>query len=68
MLDEETTEVGKDKFTIAAKDLNGQIEERQDGFTCHGGFGYGTRNSDDEHILEYLITHDLVITNSIFKK
>ncbi|WKX94956.1 hypothetical protein Q1695_011868 [Nippostrongylus brasiliensis] len=33
-----------------------------------GGFGYGARNEDGERILEYACSHDLVITNTTFRK
>uniref|UniRef100_A0A7I4XTQ0 Endo/exonuclease/phosphatase domain-containing protein n=1 Tax=Haemonchus contortus TaxID=6289 RepID=A0A7I4XTQ0_HAECO len=35
---------------------------------CHGGFGYGSRNTDGERILEYADSHNLVIVNTKFRK
>ncbi|XGW35842.1 hypothetical protein V3C99_019211, partial [Haemonchus contortus] len=35
---------------------------------CHGGFGYGSRNTDGERILEYADSHILVIVNTKFRK
>ena len=51
MLDEKSAEVGKDELIIVDGDLNIHIGKRQDGFTCHRGFGHGTRNSDGERII-----------------
>ncbi|VDL74393.1 unnamed protein product [Nippostrongylus brasiliensis] len=53
---------------VVAGDLNGHVGARKDRYKCHGGFGYGTRNEDGERILEYACSHDLVITNTTFRK
>ncbi|EYC19864.1 hypothetical protein Y032_0023g759 [Ancylostoma ceylanicum] len=53
---------------VVAGDLNGHVGAAKDGYRCHGGFGYGTRNDDGERILEYADSHDLVIMNTKFRK
>ena len=68
MSSEKTAEVDDQDFVLIAGDLNGHIGADKEGYACHGGFGFGTRNSDGERILEYATSHDLVITNSIFRK
>ncbi|VDL69479.1 unnamed protein product [Nippostrongylus brasiliensis] len=55
-------------MSVVAGDLNGHVGARKDGSKCHGGFGYGVRNEDGERILEYACSHDLVITNTAFRK
>ncbi|VDO67818.1 unnamed protein product [Heligmosomoides polygyrus] len=65
LLDEKTAEVPpKDVIIIA--DLNGHIGA--DGYSCHGGFGYGSRKADGERILEYAESHNLTIVNTVFRK
>ncbi|KAL6728322.1 hypothetical protein Aduo_010103 [Ancylostoma duodenale] len=53
---------------VVAGDLNGHVGVTKDGYRCHGGFGYGTRNEDGERILEYADSHNLVIMNTKFRK
>ncbi|EYC16287.1 hypothetical protein Y032_0034g2906 [Ancylostoma ceylanicum] len=53
---------------LVAGDLNGHVGAAKNGYRCHGGFGYGTRNDDGERILEYADYHDLVIVNTKFRK
>ncbi|XGW10968.1 hypothetical protein V3C99_012455, partial [Haemonchus contortus] len=38
-----------------------QLKYRYKKHYCHGGFGYGSRNTDGERILEYADSHNLVI-------
>ncbi|VDP14034.1 unnamed protein product [Heligmosomoides polygyrus] len=40
----------------------------EDGYSCHGGFGYGSRNADGERILEYAESQNLTIVNIVFRK
>ncbi|VDO72001.1 unnamed protein product [Heligmosomoides polygyrus] len=49
-------------------DLNGHVGAAKDGYSCHGGFGYGSRNPDGERILEYAESHSLTIVNTVFRK
>ncbi|KAK6762473.1 hypothetical protein RB195_023265 [Necator americanus] len=42
---------------------------RKDGFeSCHGGYGFGARNDDGSRILEYVVTSDLIIANTQYRK
>ncbi|XGW10232.1 hypothetical protein V3C99_012037 [Haemonchus contortus] len=45
-----------------------QLKYRYKKHYCHGGFGYGSRNTDGERILEYADSHNLVIVNTKFRK
>ncbi|VDO73774.1 unnamed protein product [Heligmosomoides polygyrus] len=47
LLDEKTAEVPSKDVIIVAGDLNGHIVATKGGYSCHGGFGYGSRNADD---------------------
>ncbi|VDP09238.1 unnamed protein product [Heligmosomoides polygyrus] len=55
-------------MVVVAGDLNGHIGATEDGYSCHVGFGYGSRNADGERILEYADSHDLTIVNTKFRK
>jgi len=50
-------------------DFNGHIGEKTDGYArTHGGFGFRNRNSGGVTLLDFAITFDLTIGNSLFKK
>uniref|UniRef100_A0A7I4Y4S3 Reverse transcriptase domain-containing protein n=1 Tax=Haemonchus contortus TaxID=6289 RepID=A0A7I4Y4S3_HAECO len=66
LLDEKTAEVPLQEALVVAGDLNGHVGATKDGYSCHGGFGYGSRNTDGERILEYADSHNLVIVNTKF--
>ncbi|VDP50283.1 unnamed protein product [Heligmosomoides polygyrus] len=66
LLDEKTDEIPSLDVIIVAGDLNGHIEARKGGYSCHGSFGCGSRNVDGECILEYATLHDLTIVNTTF--
>ncbi|VDP19685.1 unnamed protein product [Heligmosomoides polygyrus] len=51
----ETAEVPPKDVIIVAGDLNGHVGAAKDRYSCHGGFGYGSRNADGERILEYIL-------------
>ncbi|VDO19673.1 unnamed protein product [Heligmosomoides polygyrus] len=68
LLDEKTAEVPSKDVIIVAGDLNGHVGAAKDGYSCHGGFGYGSRNPDGERILEYAESHSLTIVNTVFRK
>ncbi|VDO96432.1 unnamed protein product [Heligmosomoides polygyrus] len=53
---------------IVVGDLNGHVGAAKDGYSCHGGFGYGSRNADGEPILEYAESYSLTIANTAFRK
>ncbi|VDO19305.1 unnamed protein product [Heligmosomoides polygyrus] len=66
LLDEKTAKVPSQDVIIVAGDLNGHVGAAKDGYGCHGGLGFGSRNADGERILEYAESHDLV--NNRFRK
>ena len=68
LLNEKTAEVPPEDGIIVAGDLNGHVGAAKDGYACHGGFGYGSRNADGERVLDYADMHDLVILNTKFRK
>ncbi|VDO19525.1 unnamed protein product [Heligmosomoides polygyrus] len=68
LLDKKTAEAPSKDFIIVAGDLNGHVGATKDGYSCHGGFGYGSRNADGERILEYAESHSLTIVNTVFRK
>ena len=50
-------------------DFNGHIGELSAGYEgVHGGYGLGARNTEGERILEFSVAHNLVVTNSHFRK
>ncbi|VDO66540.1 unnamed protein product [Heligmosomoides polygyrus] len=65
---EKTAEVPSKDVIIVAGDLNGHVDAAKDGYSCHGGFGYGSRNPDGERIPEYGESHSLTIVNTVFRK
>ncbi|VDP47262.1 unnamed protein product [Heligmosomoides polygyrus] len=67
MLDEKTAEVPSKDVIIVAGGLNGHVGAAKDGYSCHGGFGYGSRNPDGERILEYAESHSLTMVNIVFR-
>ncbi|EYB86394.1 hypothetical protein Y032_0279g1183 [Ancylostoma ceylanicum] len=68
LLDEKTAEVPMEDIIVVAGDLKNYVGAAKDGYRCHGGLRYGTRNDDGERILEYADSHDLVIMNTKFRK
>ncbi|VDP35009.1 unnamed protein product [Heligmosomoides polygyrus] len=46
LLDEKTAEIPSKDVIIVAGDLNGHVGATKDGYSCHGGFGYGSHNAD----------------------
>jgi hypothetical protein len=50
-------------------DLNGHVgSTRVDFDGVHGGFGYGSRNQEAEGILNFALTYDLFVMNTLFRK
>ncbi|VDP19224.1 unnamed protein product [Heligmosomoides polygyrus] len=68
LLDEKTADVPSKDVIIVAGDLNGHVGATKDGYSCHGGFGYGSRNAVGERILDYAESHNLTIVNTVFRK
>jgi hypothetical protein len=50
-------------------DLNGHVCSTRVGFDMvHGGFGYGSRNQEEEGILNFALAYDLSVANTLFRK
>ncbi|XP_071694924.1 uncharacterized protein [Rutidosis leptorrhynchoides] len=68
-LDEVVRMCPPDHRLLIGGDLNGHIGTDVEGSPgAHGGFGYGVRNEEGFSILEFVVTHDMVVVNSFFKK
>ena len=52
-------------MVVFAGDMNGHIGSSSDG--THGGFGYGSRNTDGSRILEFADGLNLVICNTVYE-
>jgi hypothetical protein len=49
--------------------LNGHVGPTRVGFDgVHGGFGYGSRNQEEEGILNFVLAYDLFVANTLFRK
>jgi len=56
-------------MAVFAGDMNGHIGGSNVGYDgIHGGFGYGSRNTDGSRILEFADGLNLVICNILFTK
>ena len=54
---------------IVGGDMNGHVGQVANGFhEAHGNFGYDTRNTEGEIILEFAEAMGYVVTNTLFKK
>uniref|UniRef100_A0A914UZ50 Endonuclease/exonuclease/phosphatase domain-containing protein n=1 Tax=Plectus sambesii TaxID=2011161 RepID=A0A914UZ50_9BILA len=54
---------------LIGDDLNGHVGARRDEYdNVHGSFGYGTRNTEGETILNAAIAYDLAVANTYFQK
>ena len=52
--------MGADETLVTCGDLNGYIGKLANGYDgVHGGYGYGLRNKEGEHILEFVVAHNL---------
>jgi hypothetical protein len=50
-------------------DLNGYVGSTRVGFNgVHEGFGYGSRNQEEEDILNFALAYDLIVANTFFRK
>ncbi len=68
-LDEYISAVPSEEVLFLGADFNGHVgKERDDSGQCHGGHGYGTRNSEGERILDFASAHDLVLANTYYIK
>ena len=63
------SKVPSSEILIPLGDWNGHVGEKAGGFEdVHGGFGYSTRNSEGEWILEFAMTNNLFVANTCFMK
>ena len=61
--------VPSSEILIPLGDWNGHFSEKAGGFEdVRGGFGYGTRNSEVERILEFAMANNLFVANTCFMK
>jgi hypothetical protein len=50
-------------------DLNGHVGSTRVDFNgIHGGFGYRSRNQEGEGILNFALTFNLIVVNTLFRK
>jgi hypothetical protein len=50
-------------------DLNGHVGSIRVGFDgVHGGFRYGSRNKEEESILNFTLPYNLIVVNALFRK
>ncbi|XP_065315022.1 craniofacial development protein 2-like [Gordionus sp. m RMFG-2023] len=69
ILDESVMEILKDDLVIIGGDLNAHVGKARDSYKRHhGGFGYGERNDEGEHVLKFTKAFDLALTNTYDKK
>jgi len=61
--------VPSSKKLFIGGDLNGHVGSTSAGFeVVHEGFGYGSRNQEEEEILAFATAFDLMIANTFFRK
>jgi hypothetical protein len=63
--------LGRDIFEMLfiGGDLNGHVGSTRVGFGgVHGVFGYGSRNQEEEGILNFALAYDLIVANTLFRK
>ena len=59
------TEVPDSEILIPMGDWNEHVGTDANGFDeVHGGFGFGFRNAEGEHILEFAMVNSLVVGNT----
>ncbi|EYC40571.1 hypothetical protein Y032_0606g582 [Ancylostoma ceylanicum] len=68
LLEGKTTEIHLEDAIVVAGDLNGHVGATKDGYRCHRGFEYVTRNEDGGRSLEYADYHNLATMNTEFRK
>jgi len=68
-LDSVIQEVPWSEKPFIGGDFNGHIVVEVDGYnTVHGGFGYGVRNNGGISVLDFVVTYELLVVNSYFRK
>jgi len=61
--------IPQNEMAVFPGDMNGHIRSSNVGYDgTHGGFGYGSRNTDDSSTLEFADGLNLVICNTLFTK
>ena len=68
-MEEEMEKVEEGERCIVGGDLNGHIGGGNDAISrVHGGNSYGSGNEEGDKIVDFAMSFDMVITNTIFKK
>ena len=63
-LQDTVRKVGADETFVICDDLNRYIGKLANSYEgVHGGYGYGLRNKEGEHILEFAVAHILFVGN-----
>ena len=61
--------IPRTEMVVFAGDMNGHVGSSNVGYDgTHGGFGYGSRNTDGSRIFEFADGLNLVICNTLFTK
>ncbi|XP_065318875.1 uncharacterized protein LOC135926870 [Gordionus sp. m RMFG-2023] len=69
ILDNAVVEIPKDDLVIIGGDLNAHVGKARDSYKRHnGGFGYGERNDEGEHVLKFAHAFDIALTNTYYRK
>lgn len=59
----------EEKNEVIGADFNGHVGQSNNGYeACHGGFGYGCRNSEGETLLSFCTQYNLTIMNTFYAK
>src|SRR5437867_6890143 len=68
-LDRVMSGIGDTEMVIVCGDFNGHVGEFAEGYEgVHGGKGYGKRNEEGEMLVEFALSRDMVIANTLFDK
>ena len=63
------SKVPSSEILISLGDWNGHVGGKADCFEdVHGGFDYGTRNSEDERVLKFAMANNPFVANTCFIK
>ncbi|XP_063584628.1 craniofacial development protein 2-like [Penaeus indicus] len=66
---DEFEKVAEDERYVIGGDLNGHVGRGSDVISrVHGGMCYGEGNEDGERVIDFAISNDMVISNTIFTK
>ena len=61
--------ISSNQKVVVAGHLNGHIGEERNGYEMiHGRYTFVQRNAEGERILEFAVSTNMVIRNSVFKK